>query len=153
EEGAVRPLGGEASQPVDVRLVTATCEPLEAMVADRRFRGDLYERLAVCIMHVPPLRERLEDVPLLARHLLSTAEIGARELSSSALALLRVQRWPGNVRELRNVVIQAALRATDCIEAEHVAAALAERAPRVRPRVLPLEALRIYEEVGRNVSA
>ena len=73
EEGMVRPLGAESSTPVDVRLVVATCEPLERMVKERLFRADLYERIAVCVVQVPALRERSEDIPALARHLLKTS--------------------------------------------------------------------------------
>jgi DNA-binding NtrC family response regulator len=154
EENRCRPLGAEATFPVDVRLIAATCEPLEAMVTERRFRADLYERLAVCVIHVPPLRERASDVPLLARHLLATSEIGDRTLTPGALALLQRQRWPGNVRELRNVVVQAAVIAGSRIEAHHVATIVSERGGRVaRRRIEPAEALRIYEEAGRNASA
>jgi DNA-binding NtrC family response regulator len=152
EEGVVRPVGAEAGAPVDVRLIAATCEPLEAMVADRRFRGDLYERLAVCVVVVPPLRERPEDLPALARHLLAASDLGDRTVSPDALAALRGHRWPGNVRELRNVLVQAAVNADLVLEAEHVAAVLAERSGRAR-RIEAGEALRIFEEAGRNVSA
>jgi DNA-binding NtrC family response regulator len=153
EEGSVRAVGAEASQRVDVRLVAATCEPLEAMVAGRAFRADLYERLAVCVLRVPPLRERPQDLAAIAEHLLAHAEVGHRELSEGALGLLRAQRWPGNVRELRNVLVQAALRVSGRIHAADVAEVLAARTRAGRHRVGPGEALRIYEEAGRNVSA
>jgi DNA-binding NtrC family response regulator len=152
ESGVVRPVGGEADVPIAVRLVAATCEPLEAMVETKRFRADLYERLAVCVLTVPPLRDRPEDLPALCRHLLGASDLGERIVSPDALAALRGHRWPGNVRELRNVLVQAAMSAGPVIEAEHVAAVLAERSGRVR-RVEAGEALRIFEEVGRNVSA
>jgi transcriptional regulator with AAA-type ATPase domain len=152
EESEVRPLGAEQSIEVDVRLVVATCEPIEARVVEKRFRGDLYERLAVCVVQVPPLRERPEDVPALARHLLACSELGARELSAGAIALLRRQRWPGNVRELRNVVVQAAVRSGPRIQAEHVAQVLSERTVQ-RRRLAPEDARKIYLEVGSNVSA
>ena len=151
EEGMVRPVGGESPIPVDVRLVAATCEPLEMLVAARRFRADLYERLAVCVVQVPPLRDRPDDIGPLVRHLLKASELGARTLSPDALAALRAHRFPGNVRELRNVVVQAAVRADRVIEAEHVAAVLAERDPKAR-RILPGDAVRIFEDAGRNVS-
>jgi DNA-binding NtrC family response regulator len=152
EEGVVRPVGSEAAVAVDVRLCAATCEPLEALVEARLFRADLYERLAVCVVTVPPLRERPEDLGALARHLLATSDLGARELSRDAEAALRAHRWPGNVRELRNVVVQAALRGGRVIEAADVAAVLAERGR--RPRKLDVdEALRVFEDAGRNVSA
>jgi MoxR-like ATPase len=153
EEGQVRPLGTEASAPIDVRLIAATCEPLEQMVAARQFRADLYERLAVCVVNVPALRERPEDIPALARHLLVASDLGDRELTRGALALLRAQRFPGNVRELRNVVVQAAVHGERRVTAEDVAAALAAREGATRQRVAPGEALRIYEETGGNVSA
>ncbi len=152
ESGVVRPVGAEADVPIDVRLVAATCEPLEAMVDARLFRGDLYERLAVCVVQVPPLRDRPEDIPALARHLLGVCELGDRTVSADAVAALRGHRWPGNVRELRNVLVQAAVAGGHVLGAEHVAAVLAERAGRAR-RVEPGEALRIFEETGRNVSA
>jgi transcriptional regulator of acetoin/glycerol metabolism len=152
EEGAIRPVGAEAPVPVDVRLVAATCEPLEELVAERRFRADLLERLAVCLIHVPPLRERLDDVPALTRHLLVTSGLPDTEISPDAMAALRAHRWPGNVRELRNVVVQAAVRSGGAVEAEHVAAIMAERTTRPR-RVLVGDAVRIFEESGRNVSA
>ena len=153
EEGVVRPVGAEAGAHVDVRLVVATCEPLEAMVAERRFRADLYERLAVCVVQVPPLRARTEDIPELAKHLLATSELGDRELSAGAIALLRAYRFPGNVRELRNLVVQAAIRGGRRVRASDVAAVLSERAAPIRRRIAPVDALRLYEEVGRNVSA
>jgi DNA-binding NtrC family response regulator len=153
EEGSVRPLGAESQVKVDVRLVAATCEPLEAMVAARTFRADLYERLAVCIVRVPSLRERRDDLPELARHLLASSEVGPKRLSRGAAAALAAYRWPGNVRELRNVVVQAAVRAGPVVEAADVEAILAERLDQARKRIVPAEALRIFEEAGRNVSA
>jgi DNA-binding NtrC family response regulator len=152
EEGVVRPLGAESGVPVDVRLVAATCEPLEAMVASRVFRADLYERLAVCVIQVPPLRERPEDIPALAQHLLATSELGDRSLTADAVAALRGYRWPGNVRELRNVLVQAAVSGERVLGAEAIAAVVADRSGRTR-RIEAGEALRIFEDVGRNVSA
>jgi transcriptional regulator with PAS, ATPase and Fis domain len=152
EEGTVRPLGAEVATPVDVRLVVATCEPLERMVKDRRFRADLYERIAVCVVQVPALRDRPEDIPTLARHLLKMSELGARELSPGALGVLRAQSFPGNVRELRNVVVQAALRAGGRVQAEHVIDAIAERSSEKR-RLEPDDARRIFVEAGNNQSA
>lgn len=153
EEGVVRPLGAEVGQSIDVRLIAATCEPIEEMAADRRFRVDLYERLAVCVINVPPLRDRPDDIPRLARHLMDVSDMADRTISASALAVLRGQRWSGNVRELRNVIVQAAVRADGPILAEHVTAVIADRAAAVRRRLTPVDALRLYEQAGRNVSA
>jgi DNA-binding NtrC family response regulator len=153
EEGVVRPLGSESATQVNVRLIAATCEPLETLVAERRFRADLYERLAVCRIQLPALRERPDDIPLLAKHLLSTSELGPRELSPGALVALRAHRWLGNVRELRNVLIQAALRSRGCVLPEHITAVLADREPPLRRKITPADALRAFEEVGGNISA
>ncbi len=152
EQGTVRPLGGETDHRVDVRLVVATCEPLEAMVRERKFRNDLYERLAVCLLRVPPLRDRLEDLPDLARHLLATSEVGRRDITGCAIAALRRHAWPGNVRELRNILVQAAILTPSTIRAEHVADVLHTRHEGPGRKVDAAEALRIFEDVGFNVS-
>jgi len=102
----VRAVGGDVSQRVDVRVVAATHKDLEAEVKAGRFRQDLFFRLAVLTVRIPPLRERLEDLPLLARRLL--AEAGRTlELSDEVLTQLSGYGWPGNVRELRNVLLRA----------------------------------------------
>lgn len=152
EEGVVRPLGSEGGQRVDTRFLAATCEPLEQMVAARRFRADLYERLAVCVIRLPPLRERSEDIPALSDHLLSATGFGEKEITAEALSVLRAQRWPGNVRELRNVLVQAALMPGDEITAAQVAAVLSDRVSGVRRRISPRDAVKLYEEAGRNAS-
>jgi DNA-binding NtrC family response regulator len=108
QTGEIRPVGGESTRYVDVRLVTATNKDLEAQVAAGRFREDLYYRLAVIPIHVPPLRERLEDIPLLARHFLErmgekTGKFGC-EIEEDAFEVLMAYQWPGNVRELENVI-------------------------------------------------
>jgi DNA-binding NtrC family response regulator len=108
QTGEIRPVGGESTRYVDVRLVTATNKDLEAEVAAGRFREDLYYRLAVIPIHVPPLRERVEDIPLLARHFLErmeekTGRTGC-EIDPDALDVLMAYHWPGNVRELENVI-------------------------------------------------
>jgi two-component system, NtrC family, response regulator GlrR len=107
----VQRVGGSRRIPVDVRLVAATNQDLKALVNSRRFRPDLYYRLAVVDVRLPPLRERLEDVPLLVEHFL--AQLGAPQAAAAALrdpehlASLGQHAWPGNVRELRNYVEQA----------------------------------------------
>ena len=108
EDGVFERVGGEKEIAGDVRIVAATNAPLERAVAARRFREDLYHRVAVLRIHVPPLRERVDDVPLLAEHFLRIfAERygrGARRLSPEAARLLASYAWPGNIRELRNVL-------------------------------------------------
>jgi DNA-binding NtrC family response regulator len=108
QTGEIRPVGGESTRYVDVRIITATNKDPEAEVAAGRFREDLYYRLAVIPIHVPPLRERVEDIPLLARHFLERmgekTGRGVHEIDQNALDVLTAYHWPGNVRELENVI-------------------------------------------------
>ncbi len=110
ETWEVRKVGAETTKRVDVRLVCATHRDLRAMVAEGRFRQDLYYRIHQLPLDIPPLRARTEDVEPLARHFLAehADELGPRDLSPEAISVLTAQRWPGNVRELRNVVTSAA---------------------------------------------
>ncbi len=122
ENGVVRPVGADREEAVDVRVVAATHRDLAAEIDGGRFREDLFFRLCVGMVHVPPLRSRREDIPLLARHLLSTA-VPERELriSAAAMAELKDHGWRGNVRALRNVLLRASLLADgDAIEPAHL---------------------------------
>ncbi len=116
EERAVRRIGEARERPVDVRVIAATHRSLEKMVSTGAFREDLWYRLNVAAIRVPPLREHSEDVELLALHFLRQvcAESGARasELSPAALDTLRAYPWPGNVRQLRSAVERAAIVAS-----------------------------------------
>jgi DNA-binding NtrC family response regulator len=103
EEGEVRRLGATNARTFDVRFVTATNRDLDRQVAENRFRDDLYWRLHVIHIHLPPLRERTADIPLLVEHFL-----GGRNVSPDAMAVLATYPWPGNVRELRNALERAA---------------------------------------------
>jgi len=117
QEGEVQRLGSQVTTEVDVRVLAATNQDLEAMVADKAFREDLYYRLHVVRVHLPPLRERPDDVAVLADHFLVAAAkrngLGARRLHKSAYDWLRGQPWPGNVRQLKNVLEGAAVLADD----------------------------------------
>ena len=108
QTGEIRPVGGETTRLVDVRLVTATNKNLEQEVRVGRFREDLFYRLAVIPIHVPALRERSEDVAPLALHFLQrfAGRLGKAlgGIEPDALALLTAYAWPGNVRELENTV-------------------------------------------------
>jgi transcriptional regulator with GAF, ATPase, and Fis domain len=108
EDGVFERVGGEKEIRGDARIVAATNAPLERAVVERRFREDLYHRVAVLRVHVPPLRERVEDLPLLAEHFLRIFADrygrGSKRLSPEAMRLLASYAWPGNVRELRNVL-------------------------------------------------
>ncbi len=115
QEGEVEPVGGRKAVKVDVRIVSATNRDLIADVKAGRFREDLFYRLHVYPIAVPPLRRRPEDIPELARHFLArvAAEEGkrVRSLSGEALALLEAYRWPGNVRQLENTIFRAVVLA------------------------------------------
>ncbi len=107
EEGEVRPVGGNRSLRVSARVIAATNMPLEQAVAEGRFRQDLYYRLGVIVIRVPPLRDRRADIPLLIGSFLDDAckRAGQRRmLSTAALDALLRHTWPGNVRELRNTI-------------------------------------------------
>jgi two-component system nitrogen regulation response regulator GlnG len=113
ERQEVLPVGGAQSQAVDVRIVSATHADLSAAVRDGRFRTDLFFRLNVYPIHVPPLRDRVDDVPLLAEHFLRRFGVAnpAAVLPADTLAFLKSRPWPGNVRELRNALEHAAIEA------------------------------------------
>ncbi len=113
QEQEIEPLGSNKVIRVDVRVIAATSRDLRALVAEGRFREDLYYRLNVLPIRLPALRERLTDLEALAESLLESIAVRTgmpqRELSPSGLAALSLYRWPGNVRELRNVLEQAAM--------------------------------------------
>jgi transcriptional regulator with GAF, ATPase, and Fis domain len=103
ESGEIKPLGSDEPRRVKVRVVAATNRDLQSEVKAGRFRDDLFYRLAVVRIVVPPLRERMDDLPLLAQRFARAAGLGA--LPDEALARLRAHSWPGNARELRNAVL------------------------------------------------
>lgn len=119
EENEVRPVGGTLVKRVNMRFIAATNQNLESKVREGTFRKDLYYRLAVLTISVPPLRERTEDIPAIARQLLADLgrEMGksGASLDASAMGELVAYRWPGNVRELRNVIERAMI-----LSANHV---------------------------------
>jgi DNA-binding NtrC family response regulator len=108
EDGRLQPVGSERSYQVDVRVIAATNIPLEKAVSLGRFRADLYHRLAVLRIHLPPLRERGDDIPLLAQHFLQQFDQQYQKrierFTPEAMSILQAYLWPGNIRELRNLV-------------------------------------------------
>jgi DNA-binding NtrC family response regulator len=105
QDGSFEPVGSSKTLAVDVRVIAATNQNLERAIAERRFREDLFYRLNVIPILVPPLRERRDDIPLLARHFLEIAKPDAADgIAPEALELLARHDWPGNVRELENLV-------------------------------------------------
>src|ERR1051325_8166113 len=136
QERRVQPLGGneEDGIPIDVRVIAATHRDLEPALQQRQFREDLFYRLSAVVITLPPLRERKEDIPELAKyflrkHALDLGVVGP-SIDAEALEFLRAQNWPGNVRELENVVRKVLLLARDyTITVDHVRTALARAAP------------------------
>jgi DNA-binding NtrC family response regulator len=150
EDRSVRRLGGTRAEPADAWVLAATSEDLATAIRARRFREDLYHRVAVVTVQLPPLRERGADILLLARHYLDQAGrdygLPAKTLASDAEAALMAYSWPGNVRELANLMERVALLSDgDRVSAE------ALRLPRA-PRV-PVAAARTGESVNEQVAS
>jgi two-component system nitrogen regulation response regulator NtrX len=138
QEQRIEPVGGAGIVEVDVRVIAATNKDLDAEIRAGRFRDDLFFRLNVIPFHVPPLRERREDIPLLARHFLRllSAEHGRRprEVAPEALEQLARLPWPGNVRELRNILERLVIMTPgELIELRHLPASLAPSASDAAP--------------------
>jgi DNA-binding NtrC family response regulator len=124
QSGEVRRLGGRATVIVDVRIIAATHRDLEALVERDEFRQDLYFRLNVLSLRLPALRERADDIPVLARELMAgmISDRPAPSFSVMAMRRLVAYSWPGNVRELQNVLRRLAILGTDLLEEEHLPA-------------------------------
>lgn len=139
QERTFRRVGGTEDLEVDVRLVAATNKDLTKAMADGAFREDLFYRLNVIPIHLPPLRERTEDIPLLANSLLAQCVLhqrrGPTSISPEAMEILMRHSWPGNVRELENVIERAVAL---------------ETADRLTPTSIPMQVKTEYEGDGRQ---
>jgi two-component system nitrogen regulation response regulator NtrX len=124
EEGKIRRVGGEKDIPVNVRLIAATNKDLPAEIEAGRFREDLYHRLSVVVIPMPPLRERVEDIPILAQafleEILLEYKLPPKIFTPAALEVFKRLPWPGNVRELRNAVERLVIFSGNEITAEDV---------------------------------
>ncbi|MEC7521542.1 MAG: sigma 54-interacting transcriptional regulator, partial [Myxococcota bacterium] len=133
QDGSLRPVGGEATTEVDVRVIAATHRDLERMVDEGRFRRDLFYRIAVVQVELPPLRDRPDDVtPLVAAFLERHAAERRVRVDRAAMSALRAFAWPGNVRELENEIRRALVLADEVIGLEHLSPkvrGVAEQAP------------------------
>lgn len=152
ETGDVRRVGAVHSRQVDVRIVAATNRNLAAEVEAGRFRADLFHRLHVLVLELPPLRERCGDLPQLVHHFCSKYGHPHVTFSDAAWVKLHDHLWPGNVRELKNVLQRALLlRAADRIDAEDINFAPAPRSFTDKPRTLAeLERDAIIAELSRH---
>ncbi len=129
QEKTLQRLGGKETIPVDVRVIAATHRDLETAISQTHFREDLYYRLSVMVLRLPPLRERKEDIPDLVKYFLRkyAAELGVEDpsIQDEAIAAFQAQNWPGNVRELENVVRKVLLLAQGyTVNLDHVRSAL-----------------------------
>jgi DNA-binding NtrC family response regulator len=122
DSGEVKPVGEDAYKSYDVRVIASSHHDLEALTRDGRFRKDLFFRLAVAMVQVPPLRQRVEDIPLLVRHFVRETGREDFELTVELRDRMMAYGWPGNVRELRNAVDRALLGEIDALQAAHALA-------------------------------
>jgi serine/threonine-protein kinase PknK len=159
EDGMVRPVGSERERKVDVRIIAATHRDLTEMVKARTFREDLFYRLDIIAVRIPPLRDRAEDVPLLVDHLLvKHAGEGKARITAAAMDRLMAYAWPGNVRQLQNEVRRALLLSDGVIDEEHLSPEIAGEGPalaretglNVRKRIDQLERNLVTEALERT---
>ncbi len=150
EERSVRRLGGKAEMPVDVRVIAATNRPPEEALRDNQLRGDLHYRLNVFQIELPPLRKRVEDIPLLIESMIPLLNekhgTSITSIAPEVLERCREYPWPGNVRELRNVIERATILAgTGAIDSQHVQIETTPPAVRPNPKAMaqnfPVETL------------
>ncbi|WP_439580194.1 nitrogen regulation protein NR(I) [Elioraea sp.] len=158
QEGEFTTVGGRTPIRVNVRIVAATHRDLRALIRQGMFREDLFYRLNVVPMRLPPLRERIEDIPLLARHFLVQAKakgLPAKTLTAEAVEALRGYAWPGNVRELENLMRRlAALYPQETIGEDVIAGELAEAAAPATPAArTPAEPESMAQSVERHLRA
>jgi two-component system response regulator AtoC len=154
EDGVIEPLGSNRRLPIDVRVVSSTNRDLESAIRDGRFRDDLFYRLNVFRIHLPPLRERREDIPALAAAFLQHfgREIGKGSLTLGARAQAALERyaWPGNVRELRNLMERAAVLATGNDVSDELVRTLLPGTAEEAPSNLDLESA-VFEVERRTI--
>jgi DNA-binding NtrC family response regulator len=125
QEGEIRRVGSNRTVKVDVRVIAATNRDIEEEVREGRFRQDLMYRLNAVTIHLPALRERIEDIPLLAQHFAKQArppDAPPLKFSAAAIEILRSYNWPGNIRELENAVLHAVSLSDDVVYPEHLPA-------------------------------
>ena len=155
QEGEFTTVGGRQPIKANVRIIAATHRDLRQLIRAGTFREDLFYRLNVVPIRLPPLRERAEDIPVLARHFLDKVQqtgLPGKMLSEEAMERLQAHRWPGNVRELENLMRRlAALYPQEVISAEVVAGELAENAVHEDPEVVANDQERLAQAVERHI--
>jgi DNA-binding NtrC family response regulator len=154
EDGHYRRVGGTKEFHANVRVIAATNKPLEEEQKAGRFREDLFFRLNVISVDLPPLSERREDIPALIEHLLSTRPLGADrcQVAPEAVEALASYAWPGNVRELANVLERAQILAEDSVITVDDLPEIVSAAP-LLPAVMLSDPLNLHEQERRSVEA
>jgi two-component system response regulator PilR (NtrC family) len=156
QEKAFRRVGGSKDITVDVRIIAATNQDLEKKVKDESFREDLYYRLLVIPIHIPPLRDRKEDIPVLTKHFIErySKEFGKeiKKISAYAMELLMGYRFPGNVRELENIIERSvALETSNIVLPENLVISKGDRygQPAIPDVTLPEDGISLNEEMAK----
>jgi len=138
EGGTFRRVGGITDVTVDVRIIAATNQDLLKLIEDGRFREDLYFRLNVLSINIPPLRERREDIPLLVEHFLKKFGDGKKKITKEAIQRLQNYRWKGNVRELENIIERVVLLSdNEIIDVENLPEEIKNNNPTNNPITIP----------------
>ncbi len=155
QEREVERVGGTTTRPVDIRIIAATGRALEDLVRQGNFRADLYYRIHVISITIPPLRERREDIPAIAEHFLTrlASDTGEpkRSISPELMEILNTYDWPGNVRELQNVLERGvAMTRSKLLSPEHMPDHLLRTTPNVRKDVAPGSLANVKAEAERN---
>lgn len=153
QERSIRPVGGNREVEIDVRIIAATNQDLGKAVREGRFREDFYYRINVIQLHLPPLRERVEDIPELARHFVERAcrraRLAVKQIHRDAMAVMESYVWPGNVRELENVIERmVAMESANLLTVSSLPPALLGADPRE-----PVRRLHTVPEDGLDIEA
>jgi len=147
QEKEVMPVGSEITRKVDIRIIAATNLDLQKRISQGEFREDLYYRLSVIPLFIPPLRERTEDIPALVKHFLKKFDApGDVGFSPKALTVLKNYQWPGNIREIQNIVERCLiLRKKQVIEPEDLQLLVHKPSPAILDPVIPDQGISLYE--------
>lgn len=153
QERTFERIGGNERVQVDVRFIVATNRNLESLVGEGKFRADLYDRLNVVRIHLPPLRDRKEDIPLLVKYFLGRFGNKVRGISRKALHILMEHDWPGNVRELQNVIERAVILARgDTLDERDIELSYRETPQTLESQTRKLqEHLRVLFQMGKSL--
>lgn len=154
EDGEMRALGSQSVKKVDVRLISATCRDLKQMMAQGEFREDMFHRLSLLTIELPPLRKRVGDIVPLAQHYLThlAAEFGTKHLPPASIERLKAHHWPGNVRELYAQLYRAAALCSGEELAPHWFSGIAPPEGELRPKLYPQKAVDLLA-LHENISA